>query len=597
MRPRHLCPALLLLTAACTPERAPVAPCPPSSSPAPTTNASASAAKSEKTPASAKESGPRIELSVKPSPSTSSVDVTVKLSEGAAALSKIFVVEAPDPEAIQMKAASDAKGKIEVREARKPGRVSIELSRAPVGALELVYTAVTRGAEGKIPWMISDGDHVEISGEAWLLPDVERDAPITASLHFDVEPYGTVESGASVSGYATSFGIGAAREVATTVRALRGAMMLAGRMGTAVFDTFEGHDEAAWFGYTAFDPRPVAADTAAFRTAAGELFGEKNPVPETLLVLPEPRPLGSFIAARRTRSVLLHVAPGEPWSGPLRITTSVETLHAWIGERLWIGPEEPTRASEGIWFADGFARHLARDMLFHFGLITPEEVADEVNGLEATLATSPHGKKSNAELGAQTESAGVLPLLVARGALYALRVDAALRKKTGDKRTLVDVLRALYGKAKERRGPLPTSTWVETLKAELGEGEAAAFVETIERGGKLDVPEGALGPCFKRGKRRYERYELGFDEVATRAKEPPVLVGLREGGPAEKAGLRAGDVLVEARRTPGRSDVPAIIVVNRAGKEIEVKYTPKGPAADGRGWTRRADIPDEKCAK
>ncbi|MDI3287987.1 hypothetical protein [Polyangium sp. 15x6] len=596
MRSRSFVLALVLAAAACTtpPPNA------PSRCPEPT-NESAKTSGAKPIPASPAASttreGPGLDVTIRPVPSAAAIDVTLAFRGADAFPGRAFSIRTPDPKAFRMKEARDARGPIDARQDPHPDHVTIELSRAPEGELRLAYSVESRVTPGKLPLLLSDPDRLEVTGDALLLPDAARDLRLAVKLEIDLSPYGTLESGASVSGAATSFGIGASREVNATADELRGAVMVTGRMGTAVFDTLEGHDEAAWFGYTAFDPRPVSADTAAFRTAAGELFGERSPIPQTFLIVPEPGPVGRFVAARRTRSVLLHVAVGEPWSGPLRIATSVEMLRAWVGERLWIGPEDPARQAEGAWFAEGVVRHLARDMLFRFGLVTPLEVADEVNGLESVIATSPRAKEGNAALAKSFREPGVVPLLVARGALYALHVDAAIRAKSGGQKSLQEVLRALYAKAKERRGPLPVSAWISALTAEIGPAEADVFAEAIERGGKLDLPDSALGPCFRRETRRYERYDLGFDEVATRAKTPPVLVGVRPDGPAAKAGLREGDELVEGLTSAGRSDVPVTIVVQRGDDRITAKYRPAGPSASGRGWSRRKDVPDEKCTQ
>jgi predicted metalloprotease with PDZ domain len=467
-----------------------------------------------------------------------------------------------------------------------------------VGELSISYSAQARIEEGQLPWMVSDPDRLEIMGDVLLLPDVDENQKLAMSLRLDLSVYGTDgEKGTFVSGGATSFGIGSSRETNASTREMRNAVIVAGRMGTAVFETLEGHDEAAWFGYTAFDPRPVSADTAAFRTAASEFFGERSSMPQTLLIVPVPGPAGAFVATRRTQSVLVHVAVADTWSGPLRIATAVETLHAWIGERLWIGPEEPLRVREGAWFADGFARHLARDMLFRFGLVTPPEVASEVNSLESVLAMSPFARESNAALAARTKEAGVVQTIVARGALYALYVDAAIRQKSGNKRALNDVIRALYNKAKEKHGPLTTSAWTEALQAEIGANGVKDFAAIIEKGETFDIPSNALGPCFRKESRNFAQYDLGFDDVASRQAKPPTVKGVRKDGPAYRAGLRDGAEIANLQRSPGRSDVEAIVLIAHGEKNDTIRYEPAGPKVKGRGWLRVKDVPDEKCTK
>lgn len=525
------------------------------------------------------------------------IDVTVTVQPSLSARASSYSIRTPDEGAVQIRGAKDARGSVEMREDRAPDRVTWTPARAVSGELSISYFAQSRIAEGKLPWMVSDPDRLEIMGDALLMPDIDDNEKIKASVHIDLSVYGTTEQGASVSGAASSFGIGGSREMHASTKELRNAVFVAGRMGTAVFDTLEGHDEAAWFGYTAFDPRPVSADTAAFRTAAAEFFGERSSAPQTLLIVPVAGPAGAFVATRRTHSVLVHVAVADTWSGPLRIATAVETLHAWIGERLWIGPEEPSRVFEGSWFADGFARHLARDMLFRFGLVTPLEVAAEVNSLESTLSMSPFANETNAALASRTREAGVVQTIVARGVLYALHVDAAIRQKSDQKRTLNDVIRALYGKAKEKRGPLSTSAWTEALQAEIGARGPEAFAAIIEKGGAIELPSHALGPCFRKETRRYALYDLGFDDVASRAVKPPKAVGVRKDGPAYRAGLRDGDEIVNVQRTAGRSDVPVTVIVARGEKNEAIRYDPAGKAVTGRAWVRVKDVPDEKCTK
>jgi hypothetical protein len=603
MNPRASLPALALLLGACATAAPPPAlrcPDPSAKSVSPAQPGAPASPASSQPEASALPS-----LSITLTPVLAQGTVRVELhARGPAGALGTLTMRPPDKGAVQLPAAHDARGPLDLQSSVIEGALVVRPARPVEGELALAYVVQTRvPLRGGMPWVAADPDRLELSGEALLLPEALDDRKVLASLRIAVEVYGTQEGyglGTKemlVAGGASSFGVGAARTVEATVGELRRAVFLAGRMGTAVFDTPEGHDEAAWFGYTTFDPRPVAADVAGFRTAVGELFGDRSATPESLLIVPVPGPAGSFVAARRTRGVIVHVPVAEPWSGPVRVAVGVETLHAWIGSRLWIGPEAPAREAEGTWFAQGVARHLSRDLLFRFGLITPAEVADEVNGLESVVATSPRRKESNAALAAVAGEPGVAPLLVARGALYALRVDAAIRAKSGGKRSLSDVLKALYGKAREKRGPLSTSAWIEAVTAELGADEAKAFGGAIERGDALEIPDGALGPCFKRENRRYEPFVLGFDEAATKAKEPRAITGLVQGGPAEKAGVKEGDVLLESDIVQGRSDVPVKLVLERAGKQMKVEYRPAGPAAPGRGWVRRKDVGDEACTR
>jgi predicted metalloprotease with PDZ domain len=287
----------------------------------------------------------------------------------------------------------------------------------------------------------------------------------------------------------------------------------------------------------------------------------------------------------------------------VRIAAAVEILRAWIGEQLWVGPTEPDREAEAYWFTEGVTRHLARDLLFRFGLLSPAELLDEMHGLAAIAATSPGRALGNRDLAARARDSGSLPLLVARGALYAARTDALLRRtpaaegSSARPRSLADVLRALLVDARARRGPLPTSAWIEALSAALGPGEADAFRAHIERGVPAILPDGALGPCFRSAHRSYEAFDLGFDLEASRLSPARTLVALRPGGPAERAGARAGDTLAGADFTLGRADRPATLTLERGGDRITVRYRPAGARGQGQGWSRAQGIPDAACAQ
>ncbi|MEO7331355.1 MAG: hypothetical protein ABI193_22455, partial [Minicystis sp.] len=189
------------------------------------------------------------------------------------------------------------------------------------------------------------------------------------------------------------------------------------------------------------------------------------------------------------------------------------------------------------------------------------------------------------------------PLLSARGALYATRIEALLRTKNGGKKGLPELVRALYEAARQKQAALPTSAWIDALRVELGEAEATGFAKLIEQGQPIELPEGALGPCFRVGKRRYQAFDLGFDEEATRLSTTRAVVGLRPGGPAERAGVKEGDHILDTVLRRGRSDVPVVLSVERGGEKTTIRYSPVGAAGQGQGFTRKKDVPDEACTR
>lgn len=604
--------------AACAPAEPPrCPPAPPAVKPAATPTSAAPSSAAEPSSEATNGSTFRLAISIKPIAEPATVDVEISARGPASDLDEWTITIPSAPDAVRAISARDSDGPIAVTMSpaadEKPGAaaastastastsmgavaaVRIRLARPPLGTLRLAYTLAAKPTSlATTPSVEVDADFFRATGQSLLaLPDAADSEVVAAAITIDLSDWNAGGSSASPYAGASSFGIGASREVKAKASELREAAYFMGRMGTAVFDTLEGHDEAGWFGFTAFDPRPIAADVASFRTAVRQMFRDASSPPATLFIFPDARPAGTFVASRRAGGVTVHIGVGEPWSGAVRIAVAAEILKAWIGERIWVGPASP----EAYWFTEGLTRHYARDLLFRFGLISPTELLDEVHGLMGVLVTSPRKADSNAALAARASEPGVLPLLVARGALYTTRVDAALRAKTGGKATLDDVLRALYAKAREQRGPLPISAWVEAISKDLGAGEADAFAATIEKGGEIRVPDSAFGPCFRAAQRRYEAFDLGFEEAPPAPGALRKVASVRAGGPADKAGLRAGDAILEAKITRGRSDVPVTITVERVSEKKTITYRPAGPAANGQGWVRKKDVPDEDCAR
>lgn len=487
----------------------------------------------------------------------------------------------------------DADGTLAMRKAG--AGPTYEASRPARGPLRVAYDVPQSPASLRsLPAMEVTPDKFRATGERILvLPASFDDREVPTSIRFVVDDIGSRET----VGAASSFGVGASRSVVATGRELRFGVYLAGAMGSAVFRAPEGVDDAAWFGYTAFDPRTIAADVAAFRTAVGQAFGVPEPLPLAFLLVSDGRKPNDFAAHRRARSVVVQVAPGQAWTGALRIAVAAEVLHGWIGSRLWVGPREPGREAEAYWFTEGLNRYLARAMLFRFGLLTPAEVLDEMHGLAREVAASPLRGESNEALAKHVGEPGVLPLLVARGALMAAREDFLLAAKSHRKVPLESWLNTLFRSSAASGGALPASVWTDLLTSELGEDETQLFDAVMAGRLPVAMPRGVLGPCFAEQPRGYEPFELGFRLQAQTADAPGTGVAgdVRQDGPAYRAGLRDGDVVRGLTYVDGRADIAAQVVVERGGERKTLEFRPVGRRVKGFGWRRDERVATEDC--
>jgi len=148
-----------------------------------------------------------------------------------------------------------------------------------------------------------------------------------------------------------------------------------------------------------------------------------------------------------------------------------------------------------------------------------------------------------------------------KGALVALALDLTMRRASDGEKNLDDVLRELWRRYGARGVGVPEDG-VESLAIEIGGAELAPFFEAAIRGTD-DLPlaellgafgvrlelRAALGPEDKGGTPRPANGELlalgvGFREHALGLELTTVV----DGGPAQRAGLNPGDVLIAVDR-------------------------------------------------
>jgi len=211
-----------------------------------------------------------------------------------------------------------------------------------------------------------------------------------------------------------------------------------------------------------------------------------------------------------------------------------------------------------------------------------------VNDAATRYFANPHASATNEEIrrGFFTDDAlSVVPY--ARGALYAAELDAAIRRASAGRRSLDDLIRALY----RRHGELPVAAFREAIHAELGPAGVGRFEAVIERAARPEPPSDAYGPCFKLRPRSYPQFELGFDERRSLA-QPRAVRGLVAGSAAARAGLVEGEDIVSVDSAFLIPDKEAVVTVRRGNHDVAVRYLParSGAAREGFEWVR-ADGP------
>lgn len=481
--------------------------------------------------------------------------------------------------------ARDARGDLPLARVPDGPGVRVTLARAPVGELRLTYTLRPDflPLAGDLPAPLRlrvDRDHAFVAGEQLLLPD-RRDP-----LALRIEP--------AAPGLATSLGVDAPPARVRPAE-LRGAAIVLGPLGRAVFRGPEGADDFAWTGETRFDLRWSAAETAGARTAVDAWFGAEPG--ETarftgLFAVDYDDDVGARVVPRHG-GLYIALAPGVDWNASVRLAVAQGLVHRWIGGRLRLrDPDQPHEA--GLWFSQGLARFIAREVLYDLGTLSAADYADELNRHHAELATSPLRTATNADVAAAAIAGDpdAAPLLVARGVLAATRLDALLKSRG----SLQSIVRALVAHARERDlAELPVAAFTDRLAAALDPADVKHLRDTIERGVAPQLPEGALGPCFVRGSRTYTRFDLGFDLAASTLAQQ--IVRLRPGGPAARAGIREGEPLVGIVALGDDPQQPVEVTLQRDGHVSSVSYLPRGASGRGDAWKRDPRASERDCPR
>lgn len=427
---------------------------------------------------------------------------------------------------------------------------SLELGPGDRHELHVQYALKFPAASGAgVPF--SESIELQIAGEdLFALP--ASDEKIDVALE--------IKTGNTVTGGASSFGLGHARKFTARLEELRGAFFIGGDVGTAEFHAGDGDDITAWIGHTAFDPRWIGAEVAATRAASDVYVGRQhggNGPPLAFLIVPTKRDDLPVVMMPRTRGYLVSVDRRAVWNAQARILVAQALSQRYIGGFLTLGP----RSSEesGLW-NEGFARAVGREIVFDMGMIEAADRAAEVNQLlfASTFATEPKRKIS------------------VRGALMATALGNGLR----------DFVRQRLQDAAQAKTE-------QIAPAEFREKVGVALFDAKE----IPLPADLLGKCWRLERKTLVPFELGF---ATSAGEELRVTSVVPKSRAEAAGIRVGDVVEKLDYRAGQADVPVKLRIRRTADgrgdtSISVTFLPAGIGKPGRVFTRVTGIPDERC--
>jgi hypothetical protein len=421
--------------------------------------------------------------------------------------------------------------------------------------------------------------------QVFFLPASPEDVRTETLVDIDAAAYG--HDGRSAS----SIGLGAQRRAPMTQRAMAESVFVAGYLGSAEFLAPEGEDAAVWFGSPPFDPRSLAAELAAFRSAVRERFRDPHNIP-LMTILSVEGGLPSFEVLRAPVSVVVRLAPGQVLSGQLHLSILHQVLKEWIGGRLTLFDEA---GAEAVWFTEGLCRYLARQLAFEFGMISPLEYVEEINALAAiqsVLGKPEHAAACRAEAASRggAFSSCLNLLALARGALLAGELDRALAARGN---SLSDLIAGWLRSQVE--DPLTMSMWASALQRDGGKA-AENLLTSFASGAAIVPPSAAFGPCFARAPLRLPASELGFEYETT---DPAsggrwLVTHVPEESPAAATELRPQTPISIIDFAPYAAEEPVRVLL---GDGRQVEYRPRAHTIPSVAWRRVDGVPDQRCMK
>lgn len=353
---------------------------------------------------------------------------------------------------------------------------------------------------------------------------------------------------------ASSYGIGRHGRVRARFADLHHAGFVFGQVHHAEFTAEVGRDHAVWVGFFAFDPRWVAAEAAGVRTAVDRWLGIQRPADDPsvgLLFMGTNQPTRTIDIRPLRRGALVQAGPSAFWGARARIDLARLWVQRTVGPALTVDHPE----AHG-WFDEGFAHGAAVSVLRELGVLTPEEVAEEVSALLAQQAFADEDER--------------LRGVAVRGALLALGLEGAGQQ-------LHRVLRAMaVGRASGANAVVAHDTFGSMLRHvddHALRSRVDELLDAFAAGEPIPIRGGDVGPCARMSRRRVHRFELGFavDDGGER------VVSVVPGSAAARAGVRLGDQIVSIDHVPGQGDVPVSLVLAGDGRPRELRFLPRGP--------------------
>lgn len=328
-----------------------------------------------------------------------------------------------------------------------------------------------------------------------------------------------------------------------------------------------------------FEIAPFADDVAKIVSAQRAYWNDLTE-PYFVAYLPlTPRPTGSSSGGTgRGDAFVLY---GTPNADPQRMrwTLAHEHIHSWMPARVARRPADPE--AEVYWISEGFTEFLTARTLVRAGLATPEQAVGYWDDLLKRYEANPLKTAPNARVVSDfwtDPNAQRLPYQ--RGMLLALKWDEDIRRKTGGKADLDDVVLRMRDHNRQfppQQGPDLLTGLVSAAWVVAGLDLRPDIARYVERGEAVPLPEQLFDGCLDARVTVTPAFDSGFDHMGSA--EGKVVKGVRRAGPAWNSGLRDGMRITAIDLKPGdtnREIVLTVLPANGRGGARTIRYWPYG---------------------
>lgn len=339
---------------------------------------------------------------------------------------------------------------------------------------------------------------------------------------------------------------------------------------------------AVWLGTPSFEPIEAMTWTGKLHAWMSRHFKDKTEPPYRVFLRYNPMNAGG--GAALTHSFIFTYKPGIT-NESIKSILGHEMTHTWTAEETL-----------GKWYDEGDAVYYQALLPWRAGLLSTDAYLADVNETASRYYTNPEkGAPDSQILSRFWQETFIRVLPYDRGALYFAVLNGKIRRASGGKRSIDDLVQVMVDR---RRAGLKNSPaiWLDLLQKEIGP-EAIKVHEQMMAGGLMLPESDDYGPCFRRTTKKIRRFDLGFDNSSVLGDHKTVK-GLKPGSEAEKTGVREGDRFSYGASLDAiQGDVNAKLTLNvvRDGKIVPISYLPRGEAVDAYQWERVPGVSEAAC--